>query len=266
MASEEWRPVVGYEGKYEVSDRGRVRNTRTLRVLTLLREYDSWIVLLYSPRKKTTLRLVVADAFIPFSPDHVRIVEHLNGNPLDCCSRNLQWTMKTKDEFGEVWMTTHVSGQYLVSSHGRVKHKGNMQIIKAFLHLGYLFVSFRFTRVSGITTNKNFSIHRLVAEVFLKRRDSFHNEVRHLNGIKTDNRVENLMWGTRAENMDDGLRLRERSIGSHRSASKLKESEVVIIRRLVKQCVSTHRVAALFQINQSNVSRINRHKGWRHVP
>jgi hypothetical protein len=33
MSTEEWRPVVGYEGKYEVSDMGRIRRVKTGRVL-----------------------------------------------------------------------------------------------------------------------------------------------------------------------------------------------------------------------------------------
>src|SRR5262249_12949164 len=33
-----------------------------------------------------------------------------------------------------------------------------------------------------------------------------HHEVRHLNGIRTDNRPENLAWGTKSENMQDAVR------------------------------------------------------------
>lgn len=34
-AVEEWRPVVGYEGLYEVSSLGRVRNARTIKFVQI---------------------------------------------------------------------------------------------------------------------------------------------------------------------------------------------------------------------------------------
>lgn len=50
---------------------------------------------------------------------------------------------------------------------------------------------------------KRVTIHRLVVNTFLAERPGPEYEIRHLNGNKTDNRVENLVWGTKQDNADD---------------------------------------------------------------
>lgn len=46
-------------------------------------------------------------------------------------------------------------------------------------------------------------VHRLVCRAFHGPAPEGMNEVRHLNGIPTDNRAENLAWGTPSENRQD---------------------------------------------------------------
>ena len=46
-------------------------------------------------------------------------------------------------------------------------------------------------------------VHSLVAKKYLPPRPSEHHQIRHLDGNKTNNSVENLSWGTAKENADD---------------------------------------------------------------
>jgi hypothetical protein len=48
-------------------------------------------------------------------------------------------------------------------------------------------------------------LHRIIAEYFIPNPDD-KAEVNHINGIKTDNRIENLEWATRQENAQHAFR------------------------------------------------------------
>lgn len=89
------------------------------------------------------------------------------------------------------------SSAYFVSNSGEIKRvaEGKETLLKqhksphGYLHL--------LLRING--RRKNFYVHRLVAIVFLNNADG-KRCVNHKNGIKHDNRVENLEWVTYSEN------------------------------------------------------------------
>ena len=85
---EEWRPVVGYEGLYEVSDWGNVRSlnynhTKKINLLRKVNGKDGYhIVGLHKDKKQKEGKVhrLVAEAFIP-NPDNKEQVGHLKKLP-----------------------------------------------------------------------------------------------------------------------------------------------------------------------------------------
>ena len=97
----------------------------------------------------------------------------------------------------EEWREIDNYPNYQISNWGNVKSKRGL--LKPSIKNGYYFVL-----LSKNGKTKNFYIHRLVATYFLNNE---HNkkEIDHINTIRTDNRVENLRWVTKSENMKNPL-------------------------------------------------------------
>ena len=99
---EEWRPVVGYEGLYEVSNTGQVRSLdkydsmnrflrgRILRLFTDELGYLRAQLYSNSKRKSFLVHRLVAQAFIP-NPDNLPQVNHRDENPSNDNVDNLEW-------------------------------------------------------------------------------------------------------------------------------------------------------------------------------
>ena len=85
---------------------------------------------------------------------------------------------------------------YIITNDGRVYNtKRNKYIVPAKSEGGYMRIG-----ISDGKKRTDFSIHRLVATLFLENPNNYP-EVNHIDFDKTNNKVENLEWTTRSDNM-----------------------------------------------------------------
>lgn len=92
-----WKDVVGYEGRYIVSNLGRVVSLvckgKSLKVLNPLLRSDGYSQIWLSNTNNQrcySLHRIVAQSFLGMR-DHMYQVNHIDGNKLNNCIVNLEW-------------------------------------------------------------------------------------------------------------------------------------------------------------------------------
>lgn len=94
MENEIWRPVVGYEINYEVSDVGNVRNIHTGNLLKGFIAHNGYrrIELFFNGvKKKHPVHRLVANSFIGLPPTDKHQINHKNGLKTDNRVENIEW-------------------------------------------------------------------------------------------------------------------------------------------------------------------------------
>lgn len=92
----------------------------------------------------------------------------------------------------EIWKNIPFAPDYQASNLGRIKHP-NGGILMGTINKGYLR-----TRIAGLGQVSN---HRIIMLTFNPIENSEQFAVDHINGIKNDNRLENLRWVFQSENI-----------------------------------------------------------------
>jgi len=101
-------------------------------------------------------------------------------------------------------------GKYEVSNTGLVRSVKNLRLLKGSRSsTGYVVVYVG--RMSATGNRARTSVHRLVLASFVGPANGLH--ANHINGIRNDNRIENLEWVTPRENMRHSIIRAPRNVG-----------------------------------------------------
>jgi hypothetical protein len=161
----------------------------------------------------------------------------------------------------EVWMPVpNYEGLYEISNHGRFAaiRKDGRFFRKLNDKTHYLSVSVK--SMDG-KPQKSLYIHTLVAHVFIKPRpDGL--VVRHLDGNRYNNKVENLAYGTNAQNVADSVKHGIYK-GSNNGRSIINESGAKAIKHLSQNGVTHKMLADSFGVTVQAIYAITSNRNWK---
>ena len=107
----------------------------------------------------------------------------------------------------ELWETISIDGKitrYAVSSFGRIRNNKTGRILRpTYESRGYYRACLSNGRSKDYT---KVYVHRLILTCFRVSNPKNKSDVNHINGNPSDNRIENLEWATRLENIRHALR------------------------------------------------------------
>lgn len=164
----------------------------------------------------------------------------------------------------EIWKRSNLNPEYVISSIGNVRRFAgrrknaiykNRRFVKE--KAGYLIA-----RLNKGSVSTNYRVHCLVADAFIGPRPENH-DVNHKNFDRTDNRIENLEYMTRKQNI--GHSLKHGRIARGENKGKLTNSSVLEIRRLHHTGMLQNKIATMFKLTPSGVGKIVHRTIWTHI-
>ena len=206
-----WKDIDGYDGKYQVSDQGRVRNATDGKLFGCKKfnKYGFVVIGLFKNGRsdKYQLHRLVAKYFLP-NHDKKELLMHIDGNKLNNKVENLKWVSKfeVKDKYGskEKIITLHIiedlegeiwkgidgfDGIFQISNMGRVKNIKNNKLINHYK-------SPKLEPVAILRTNgekRHYRLKQLVAEYFVPNQEN-KEYVMNIDGNLENNKADNLKW------------------------------------------------------------------------
>ena len=172
----------------------------------------------------------------------------------------------------EIWKDIKgYKGLYQVSNYGKVRSLERLIWIKRNNCFGK-FKSNLLNQETGINgypkvilckknLPKTYLVHRLIAIAFIP---NIYNkqEVNHLNGIKTDNRLKNLEWTTLSENHIHAYKIGlQKAYGENNGRAKLNSFQVRVVRK--SKGLTGRELSKIFKISEQVICQILKNRIWK---
>lgn len=174
----------------------------------------------------------------------------VNGHPATLFNKTIETdNMKRIPEFPD----------YSITEDGKVWSHRRNKFLKPFIRNGYYSINLG-------ETGRNKTIHRIMATLFISNP---YNKpcVNHIDGMRTNNSIDNLEWCTYKENTAHAYNtgLAKNMKGSQCGTASLSEDDVIKIKQYIEQGCMLKDIASMFNVHPSTVSDIKRGKSWSHI-
>jgi len=187
-------------------------------------------------------------------------------NPIGFFTIFMSLNNKDMTKIEEIWKDVTGFPSYQVSNLGRAKQLGKPhskynqdKILK--LHDTRKYYGITLFSKSG---SKQVSIHRLIAVEFIPNPEN-KPQVNHKNGIKLDNRPENLEWVTSKENMVHAVATGLHNMRGEKSTSaKLSKKQALKIKSL-RYKTSSMVLAKKYNVDRTTIWKIQKRITWSHL-
>ena len=120
-------------------------------------------------------------------------------------------------------------------------------------------------KIREMGANKTLTVHRLVALAFIPNPEN-KPQVNHINGIKTDNRVENLEWVTATENLNHAFKmglLADKNAFEYPNTT-LTRDQVLEIRELFKTKTNKE-IAHKYNVSKEIISKLKNGRTYKNI-
>jgi hypothetical protein len=166
----------------------------------------------------------------------------------------------------EIWKDIiGYEGFYSISNLGKVRREKKSQgtQIGRILKTKINYNGYEYLILSKKNNVKRKYIHRLLAETFIGKSKGL--DVNHKNSNRSDNRLSNLEYVTRRENLLHGSIFGFVKVGEDCNLSTFKEKDILKIRKYFDLKFTINEIAQMYGKRNETIRRIVNRTTWRHI-